>query len=590
MSGPTIRFSSMALSISAIGAALLLYWTGIYGSDVSVFHVLCLTLIVLLAFMCTSSSMPSGLVVSSLLVVLVVLWVFPNASYVQPVLYNSDQYTEWRIVQHLLMDGHLPQLIGRTRLTYYSTFPGLELLTTSLNLIAGVSARDFLNYGGAVLGSITVLLALIFYRRLLPQRSLATSAIVVAAFSVSMIAYEALAIHETLSLVFVCLALVGLALGRESPLQAAMLFGIAGLAIVVSHILTGFGFLLLIAVYAVCTWILKRHLVHDRQMIQSHHLLLRLSASLLLLYGTTYLAWNAMMSTENVRMGYSTMLAVLSAPWSEYATVSVIPGRGNRPVWMTALAFLGFGSYGLVTLAGLLVSIRSELSKLAALIPIGLSGGAIFLMLYLVPFGGTPSAGIQWRGFLYAYLFGAPLFVVGLRFVSTRKPPVRLPRIFHTRVLPLLIIAVVLSPTVYYGVPLFMYDKTSPLTAADIRLGYAAEHGAYVFASGYSSTPHVVAVQIAANIERASDPDPMTGVVILYIREFVPGRYDSVGDLVRGQCSTMIIRQSITRVPDRGYTVSMADYEYLLMVSNVVYSSGDPLVLSVTYCASGITY
>jgi hypothetical protein len=575
----------MVLSISAIGAALLLCWAGISGADVGIFHVLYISLIVLLALMCTSTNMRSGLVVTSLLVVLVALWVFSNASYVQPVLYNSDLNTEWRIVQYLVSNGHLPQLNLGTKFSTYAIYPGLELVATSLELVSGVAAYDFLTYGGAVLSGVAVLLALTFYRRLLPQRSLATSAIVVAAFSVSMIAYGALAIHQTLALVFVCLALVGLSLGRKSPLQAAILFGMAGLAIVVSHILTGFLFLLLIAVYTVCTWILKRRLDRNRQMIQSRHLLLRLSASLLLLYTTIYLTWNAMVSTEIVGIGYSTILQVLSSPWREYATVSVTPG-GIRPVWITALAFLGFGSYGLVTLAGLFVSIRSRLSKLAALIPIGLSGGAIFLMLYFVPIAGTPSAGIQGRGYLYAYLFGAPLFVVGLRFVSTRKPLVLHSRVFHRRVLPLLIIAVVLSPAVYYGLSPYQYDPTTPLTGLDTRLGLAAEYGACVFASHYSTSPEVLVVDIAARM--GGDLQPRPGTTISPIRYFVPSYYDNLTDLVRGHCLTMIMRQSITRVPDRGYTVSTADYEYLLAASNIVYSSGDPSVLYVTYCPSGV--
>jgi hypothetical protein len=530
--------------------------------------------------------MRSELVVTSLLVALVALWVLDNASYAQIVLYSSDNYTEWRIVQHLLMDGHLPQLNDTTKLAYYSTYPGLELLTTSLNLIAGVTAHDFLNYGGALLSSITVLLALTFYRRLLPQRSLATTAIVVAMFSIEWIDLGGLAIHENLALVFLCLALVGLSVWRKSPRQAVFIFCMGGLAMVVSHILTGFLFLVLIGVYTVCTWILKLRLDHNGQMIQSRDLLLTLSASLLLLYAIIYLAWNGLISTEIVGLGYDRVLLVFSAPWSNYATQELTPG-GIRPLYMTVLAYLGLLSYGLVTLAGLFVSIRSRSSKLAALIPIALSGGAIYLFLWFVPVGGAPIMGIQGRGYLYAYLFGAPLFVVGLRFVTTRKPLVN-SRVFHARVLPLLMIAIVLSPSVYYGLPWFTYDQTSPLTARDIRLGYAEALGAYVFASSYSSTPRVVAVDIAANVERGRDPDPITGVVIFFISDFVPEHYGSVVDLVRGHCVTMIIRESITRVPDYGYTVSRADYEYLLAASNVVYSSGDPSVLYTTYCPYGV--
>jgi hypothetical protein len=147
-----------------------------------------------------------------------------------------------------------------------------------------------------------------------------------------------------------------------------------------------------------------------------------------------------------------------------------------------------------------------------------------------------------------------------------------------------LIIAVVLSPAVYYGLPPYLYDRTSPLSGVDTRLGFAAEYGAYVFVSHYSSSAEVLAVDIAARMGE----DPGTGTTIYPIRWFVPRDYDSVGDLVRGHCLTMIIRQSITRVPDGDYTVSTADYEYLLTASNIVYSSGDPLVLYVTYCPSGV--
>jgi hypothetical protein len=293
-----------------------------------------------------------------------------------------------------------------------------------------------------------------------------------------------------------------------------------------------------------------------------------------------------MISTEIVGIGYSTILQALSAPWRQYATHSgTLGGISPGAAWTTALSDVGFVSYGLVTLAGLFVSIKSRLSKLAPLIPIALSAGAIFLMLYFVPIAGTPNAGIQGRAYLYAYLFGAPLFVVGLRFVSTRKPLVLRSGVFHTRVLPLLIIAVVLSPAVYYGVPRYLYDRTSPLSAVDTRLGFAAEYGAYVFASHYSSSPEVLAIEMVTWMAG----DPGIGIAhVAPIQDFVPGGYGSVGDLVRGQCRTMIIRQSITRVPDLYYRVSAADYQYLLAASNIVYSSGDPLILYMTYCASGV--
>jgi hypothetical protein len=565
--------TGIVLSISTVGAGFLLYWAGISGADVSIFHVLYLSLIVLLALMC-AADVRSELVVASLSVVLAALWIFPNASYVQPVLYNSDLNTEWRIVQYLVSNSYLPQLTGGTKISTYAMYPALELIATSLQLVAGVAAYDFLTCGGAFLSGISVLLALTFYRRLLPQRSLATSAFVVASFSVSIISYGSLAIHETLALVFVCLALVGLSLRHNTPFGVAILFGLAGLATVVSHILTSFLFLLLITSYAVSTWILKRLLNHNRQTIQRLHLL-TLSPFLLLLYATTYLTWNAMISTQVVGTLYSTMLEALYSSWGQYATYAVTPG-GVRPVWMTALAFLGFGSYGLITLAGLFVSIRSRLSKLAVLVPIALSSGAIFLLLYFAPISPGMSA-VQPRSYMYAYLFGAPLFVVGLRFVSTRKPLVLYSRVFHARVLPLLILALVLSPTVYYGVPWYLWDRTSPLSGVDTRLGFAAEYGTDVFVSRYSPTPQVLAVDIVVR---------MDAIRIYAISWYVPSDYHSVADMIRGRCLTMIIRQSITRVPDSGYGVSTPDYEYLLKASNVLYSSGDPLVLYTTYCAS----
>jgi hypothetical protein len=567
----------MLLSISAIGAALLLYWAGISGADVGIFHVLYISLIVLLALMCTSTNMRSGLVVTSLSVVLVTLWVFVNASYGQPVLYDSDLNTEWRIVQHLVLNGRLPQLTGETKLSIYAIYPGLELVAASLELVSGVAAYDFLTYGGAVLSGVTVWLVLTLYRRLLPQGSLATKAFVVAAFSCPIVSYGALAIHQTLALVFVCLALVGLSLARKSPFPAGVFFCLASLATIVSHILTGFLFLMLIALYVVCTWILKRPLDRNMRMIQGRHLLL---------YATIFVTWNVWISTTPTKIGLYAMLAALSFSWHEYAVFAVTP-TGTKPAWVVALTFLGFVLYGLITLVGLFASIRSRLSKLAKLIPIGLSGGAIFLVLFCLPIGGLRrvAPGLQARGFLYAYLFGAPLFVVGLYFVSTRKPLALRSRVVRTRILPMLILAVVLSPAVYYGFPAYLYDRTSPLTGLDTRLGHAAEHGAYVFASRYSSTPEVLAVDIVARM--ATDPDPGTGIEIRSLTSLVPDYYDSVGDLVRGECRTMIIRQSITRVPDSGYTVSTADYQYLLVVSNIVYSSGDPLVLYTTYCASG---
>ena len=88
MSHPATQFTSILLSISAIGVTLLLYWVGISGADVTIFHLLYISLIVLLALMCTSN-MRAGLLVTSVSGVLVVLWVSVNASYGRPVIYNS---------------------------------------------------------------------------------------------------------------------------------------------------------------------------------------------------------------------------------------------------------------------------------------------------------------------------------------------------------------------------------------------------------------------------------------------------------------------------------------------------------------------
>jgi hypothetical protein len=573
MGQPTTRFTNMLLGISVSGAAVLMCWAGISGADVRIFHVLYISLVVLLALMCISTNIRGVLVVTSLSVVLVALWTFVNASYTQPVLYDSDLNTELRIVQHLLLDNHLPQLIGGAKSTYYATYPGLELLATSLYLVSGVAAIDFLGYGAAVLSGITVWLIFAFYRRLLPQRSLATKATMVAAFSCYMITFGALAIHETLALVFVCLALVGLSLPRRSSLAGTILFCLAGIATIISNIFTAFLFVILSGVYVLCSWILMRRLDKDTQIFRIRHLYL---------YAMIFLAWNVWVSSLPTMIGLHSVQSVLGFSANEYVKSALIP-TGTKPEWVLTLILLGFVSYGLVTLAGFFATIRSQLSRLAKLIPFALSGGTIFVILFFLPIAGlnrVGGEGIQSRAFLYAYLFGAPLFIIGLFFVSTRKP-YTLRYLFRARIVPLLILAIVLSPAVYYGLDSFLYDRTSPVTGLDIRLGYAGEHGAYVFASRYSATPQVLAVDIAARM----GADTGTGVTIESLTDLIPFRYHSIGDLVRGQCRTMILRQSIARFPDSGYKVTTSEYQYLLAVSNIVYSSGDPLVLYVTYCA-----
>jgi hypothetical protein len=565
MSQPVSRFTNTLLGISAIGAAFLMCQAAISGADVWIFHVLYISLIVLLAIMCTSTNMRSGVVIATLSVVLVVIWVFSNASYRQPVLYNSDLNTELTIVQHLLVDNHLPRLADNSKVAYYASYPGIELMATALELVSGIGAIDFLGYGAAILSGTTILLVLAFYRRLLPQSSLATKATVVAAFSCSMISYGALAVHETYALVFVWLLFAVLSLAGDSGRSSYIVFCLASVAIIISHILTGFLFLILTATYVLCMWIPKLRKRQGAQIFQGRHLFL---------YVTIFLLWDVYISAVSVTTGRDVMLSVLSYSWRQYVASAAVP-TGTKPAWVVTLTILGFLLYGLVTLVGLFATIRSARSRLANLISIALSGGTGFLILFCLPIGlRATGAGLQARGFLYAYLFGAPLFIVGLSFVSTRKLFVFRSRPFR-RILSLFILAVVLSPAVYYALPSFLYDRTSPLQWNDIRLGYAAEYTTYVFASRFSSPSQVLAVEIAADMR--TDLINLSNVAPRYNGGFQ-------GLVLSHDYCTMMMRQSITRVQDSDYVVSTVEYQYLLETSNIVYSSGDPFVLYATYC------
>ena len=556
-----------AVGLSAFGMALLLFWTAIYQLPVEFFHLGYLILLVLLGLLYVLADDRFAVPVASLLAVLILIWILYNfaTSSGDPLRYSSDENTEWQLVQSLLLTGRIPFQTLEGKFAVYASFPGLEIIVAFVQLISGIRSYSFMSYAGAILSSITVLFVFVFYRRLFGQTNFAVKTLLIAAFSSSMLTYGALAIHQTLGILFMWLILFSLTVSNNLRVTGIVSFVLGSLALVVSHDLTPLLLLIVGMVYVACRSLLGGR-IEGGQIVRREHLLV---------FGSAVIAWDAFVSSSPANVGLG-IFSELSLPSGTGYVQSALTPTGTKPAWVLALIVLGLVSYALMSMTGLAAALRSKTK--VKFVPLALSGGAVWLLLFTIPLGRTlASTGIQSRGLLYLYLFGSPLFVLGLHSLLTRMT--LRTRASRLKLLSLFIVALSLAPAIYYGFPASVYDQRSPLTYDNLR-DFAGTYATVSFAQQFSTMDELPVVWVAYGMSQ--------GTPSLHFRRLdtlIPYPYGSFAELIRAKCDQpIILRHSISAIPDPGYEVSMNDYQDTLMRSNIVYSSGDPFIMDVPPC------
>jgi hypothetical protein len=566
-----LKQDPISVGTLAVALTVLLVLTAFRELPNELFHLEYFVLLGLIVILCFTSGNHFERVLPLFLIVLTLLWILFNFGGVNVVKFSSDQGTEWQLAQWLIGNGHLPHDSGLRKLSVYAANPGLEIIAAVFELVAVIPADTFLSLAGPVLSSATVLLIFVFYRRFLGRTKFAMKTLIVATFSASMLTYGALAIHQTLGFVMVWSILVLLVIHARSSWTNTICIVLAGTALAVSHSLTPVLFSIAILVYLVLSSLMRGRLAPGEQIFQWRHLIVIVLLTV---------AWNAFISVIPTGIVFGALLEFSLSAGTGYIQTA-LTSSGTKPDWVLVTMIVGFISYAVFSVIGLLKALRSRTLRYTKLIPLAMAGGAVWLLLLTTPLGRViASTGIQARGLLYIYFLGSPLFVIGLqessRLTASRR---RLP---HWRLAPYVILFLALSPAVYYGFPSYVYDQHAPVTHSDPRLGALAMYGALEFALSSSVNEEIPVVWVAYGMSQGSET-----IQFRRLDTLIPSKYGSLDQLMQSHCGQIVIlRHSITQIADPGYTVTVSDYRMSIHRSNIVYSSGDPFILA-SYCSTG---
>lgn len=525
------------LGVTALTISLILYETAISGLPVGFFHFAYFALIMFLAIIYLLSDDRSEVSIAVLLLVLIVIWQLYNLSGGSPLKFSSDESTEWQLVQSIIANGYVPFNSPARKVAVYSAFPGFEIVSASVELVAGIRSDVFMLYAGSIFSSITVLFMFVFFKRLFGQTGFGIKSLIIATFSSSMLTYGALAIHQTLDLLFLWLILFALILPSKLGITRSICFIVGSTALVVTHDLTPFLSLVLGLTYVVLQFLLKNRLTLQRQIIRAKDLLL--IASILI-------SWSAFVSVvpSEIAAGAFADLSLLTRLGYAQTALTV---TGTKPDWVIYLTILGFITYGLCCVAGIVSALRSGKTEQRDMILLALSGGAVWLLLFTNPFGRPlASTGLQARGLLYLYFFGSPMFVLGVSLITNRKSA-RLSRSdIRLRLLSVLIVTLSLSPAIYYGFSTYTYDHESPITYNDPRLSQSAMYAANGFAIQFSTTDEIPVVWLSYGMTQGT-----TNIQLRRMDTLIPYPYHDFGQLIESRCDdSVLLRHSITKIPD----------------------------------------
>jgi hypothetical protein len=533
----------------------------------ALFEVAYLFLVLLLSVSYLMEGESQNFKVVAICAVLVLLWLsYDYVGYAgAPAKYSSDIGAQWALAERIKSTGYLSPVTGVGKSAQYIAFPGLEVIVVLLDLVSGIPAVTWLDYGGPLLGITTGLVLFVLYKRLFGQGENSARALMIALFSASMISAEAVAIHQTLALMFLFLILFVIILPRRAVVPKMIIFTIVNIAILEAHVLTPALLTVILIVLALLSF--TRFFRGSIQLPRSY----------VLLYLVTTVGWYVYtIGTSFALQRLTAALQSLSFELSSSYLSGALSPTGTKPVWMVMVILVGSITYALIGCWGFFCALRSRGILEKRLAMLGLAGGAAALALLAIPVGGSiASPGIQLRGLIYGYTFGAPLFVLG--FQALREFTLRSRSGIGRQCLCILLLILTLSPALYYALPAYAYNQKTLITSHDARLGFAATYAVTVFL--VDNVPQRV-VFTSSLIFAMGEGISETAFYPFYI--VIPARYSNITELLDSHRGlTFALRLSIVTIPDEGFKVTALDYAHVLDVSNIVYSSGDPVILSV---------
>jgi hypothetical protein len=386
--------------------------------------------------------------------------------------WGVDSNHDLQIAKVGISSGHF--VFGNSNLHSHSFdqsfYPGLEFLTSTLNLIATVPLSTLYNYTFIPLSMLTLIFFFFFMHTIAKNKVTANIAVLLYALCPLFGSFNSATLHESLSIIFfpivIGFVLTDITDGYMSRDRKSW-FIIAAISIILisitnefsSYVLT-FQIVTIVGTYFLIGIIKKAKLTRDNL-----YKLLLTAITLVALFSWLFFVASFYLKNHGNLIGQ-----VFLALVTKFSPAEVVSPLSTMPVAISVLSYLGIGLLFLFSMFGaFLVLIRKmnpfikNINAYALLVWWFISIGMMVLFI-LIPWSQIDAGDIRFRGMEYAYFGIVPMAAIGIQ----KLIPVLQARLRNlslktmTKYASIIVIILIAVPTISIGWPRFYYDNPPP--------------------------------------------------------------------------------------------------------------------------------
>jgi hypothetical protein len=458
----------------------------------------------------------------------------------------------------------------------YSFYPTAQTSASMLVLITGASAAAVMKFLPFLSSPIIIILLYSFYCSFVSERDAVFSTLI-AASCFWFLYFESTFTQSLFGTLFTCILL--LSLTKKRPVWHIVSI-ISLVALASSHFLSGIYILTIL-------FAAKAYLIVTQKSVNST-LRINLPSTMLLTAATIVLAW----------LLYPALLLIpfLIVQYIGFQHATVIQfalsrgGTGN-PFVTRLIGDIGVVSFAIFLTTGFLhLSIKNRENQLGALLHYSF-GGAVLFAVSVLAFTISPFAkDLLPRGFWYVYLISAPIAVYSMnrgwsritKSLSRGAPQEGPPKVdsrirFEIKwLLACSLIIMILLSSMYYYYPADRFDNSQPPNTGGYTTVTRLPLEEWVFA-GFWTSSHVagqyviggkVVYAFIGGLGRKHVSElPQSGTLSNWIQS----------NNLRG--NVIVLRNSLPEEPEGELVVDANQIQSALNRSNLIYNSGDPLII-----------
>ncbi|MGA2973268.1 MAG: hypothetical protein ABSE39_11705 [Candidatus Bathyarchaeia archaeon] len=534
-----------------------------FNTPSAIFDVSHFVAVLALSIILVRSKLRYGVQVFLVLLSMLTLMIIVPLRFPEGIITNGpDMIYELQIMRNIAATGAITfDAPTRYALGYVFT-PTQETLLVMVSMVLGASSETVLKYAGPVFGVLTLAFLLGFYRAYLPKKEALLAVFLAGSCSVFL---QASTTHQTLALVFLSVALYSL---TKSGATWRFLTVLSVFATVSTHEFTAIVSSVFFISAVLGIIVLSRWFGFKRGQMEDN--MLKMPALMV----TTTLAWLAFVALPffGVTLGFVSFVIGTLLTGGARVAFPLTLSNGLPNTWERVVGNVGVVLFATTCMTGFIVTlVKRGNVQYRQFLPYGVSGALIFFIGLISYVRFHQATDLLSRGFIYVYFFGAPLALYAiLRISSPRKAVLR-------QVACICLICIIVVAGVYYQYPRYTIDNSAPIDIEDVRFPLIQWQAGGYFVLGHMGGSSLWGDKIAFDYVGGYGErnvivlDPSLNLTLTEWMSTTP----SSGDIV-------ILRQSMVTVPYANYQVSARGLHEILVTHDIIYSSGEVVMVAVS--------